>query len=309
MRNPSTLDALAGSLAARHHGLLTRADALRMGFSVDQIRHRVATGRWQRAGQAVYQITGAPTTDVQRVLGACWAGPAGAVASHASAAHLFGLSAAPGVPHLTVPRTASSRTPSAVVHRADLRGRDRTQVGVVPSTGVARTLIDCATISQPELLADLVDDALVRQLTTVRRVRAAMARASHRPGRKGLAALDSILRVWTDGITPDSPAEMRLVRRLSEWGFPPPVHQHKVYAPSGRLLGRIDFAWPEWRTGLEYDGQRYHTPRRLAYDEKRHARIVSSGWRLHRCDRFDLLASADRLRCDLEPVLFGRRAS
>ncbi len=305
MAHPSP-DARAGCLAARHHGLLTRADALAAGFSVDQIRHRLATGRWQRVGRSVFQITGAPTTHVQRTLAACWSGPAGAVASHLSAANLFDLAPAPSIPHLSVPPTASARTPGVTTHRTTLAARDRTHVGVIPSTSVARTLVDCATVVPTEPLADLVDDALVRQLTTVRRIRGAMVRASERPGRKGLPALELMLAVWNDTITPGSAAEMRLVRRLAEWGFPPPVHQHTVSAPSGRPLGRIDLAWPQWRTGLEYDGQRYPTPRRLAHDERRHAQIMAAGWRLYQSDRFDLRPSSDRLRRELAAVFHSR---
>ncbi len=107
---------------------------------------------------------------------------------------------------------------------------------------------------------------------------------------------------------PESPGEARLLRRLGEWGVPRPVTQHPVHDREGRLVGRLDVAWPYVRVGLEYDGERWHTPDRLAHDEHRHARLVAAGWWVLRAGADDLRPSADRLRRELGHAFRQRRA-
>jgi hypothetical protein len=38
-------------------------------------------------------------------------------------------------------------------------------------------------------------------------------------------------------------------------GLPPPVLQWEVFAASGVFIGRVDFAWPMFRTVAEFDGK------------------------------------------------------
>lgn len=158
-------------------------------------------------------------------------------------------------------------------------------------------------------MTTLVDDALARPLASAQAVWGAIGRASRGPGRKGTPFLKLALEVWADGITPGSPAEMRLLRRLAEWGFPTPVRQLDVYSPEGTFLGRLDLAWPEVCIGIEYDGARTHTPRDLSHDELRHAAIAAAGWVLHRADKFDLRPSADRLHQELGLSFRQRRVA
>lgn len=54
-----------------------------------------------------------------------------------------------------------------------------------------------------------------------------------------------MLAVWTDGITPGSPAEMRLLRRIERWGFPLPEKQVEIRDGSGMLVARVDLAWAD----------------------------------------------------------------
>jgi very-short-patch-repair endonuclease len=88
---------------------------------------------------------------------------------------------------------------------------------------------------------------------------------------------------------------VRLIRRLLDWGLPEPVRQHKVRLRSGRSA-RIDLAWPEHRVGLEYDGERWHTGRRLAADVEREEALRALGWWLLRVDRHDLAPSSTRVQ-------------
>lgn len=79
--------------------------------------------------------------------------------------------------------------------------------------------------------------------------------------------------------------------------------EHPVRDADGRHLGTVDFAWPEHRVGLEYDGDEFHGPRRGAADDLREDRIEAIGWKIERADRGDLRPSATRLRTLLTQLL------
>lgn len=159
-----TDDGRVANRARRRLGLITAADAHEAGLSRHQIKSRLDAGRWELAARGVYRLAGVPTSSAQLVLAACLAGPPGTVASHASAAALFGLVSAPKVPHVSVAGRSSARNPLAIVHRVSLPGSDRTWVGPVPSTTPARTLVDLASVVLPSCFQGALDDALVRRL-------------------------------------------------------------------------------------------------------------------------------------------------
>jgi Transcriptional regulator, AbiEi antitoxin len=282
--------------AARQYGLITHEQASRFGLSTRQINGRVDRGQWVRVVRGVYRIGGAPVTWQQTVLAACVAGPSPTLASHLTAAALHGVANPPMLPHVIVPVTASARLPIAKVHRADVASADRARLFGIPCTGIARTLIDCASVLGDGALESMVDDALCRKLTTV----AALEPPGGSPGRKGAARLRRALDAWAGEITPGSPAEMRVQRQLSAWGFPRPARQHPVYDDDGRLIGRLDLAWPERLIGVEYDSDKWHNPRRWSHDESRHAAVARMGWNLLHADKADLRAGDRRFRNELE---------
>lgn len=111
-----------------------------------------------------------------------------------------------GEAHVTVPKTASGRSPVGVVHHGALGAQDVTVVGTIPCTRPARTLLDSAAVLRLERFCDVLDEALCRPLTDVDALGAAMARASRAPGRKGTANLVRALEVWTPGRRPRQPS-------------------------------------------------------------------------------------------------------
>ncbi|MGH9000093.1 MAG: hypothetical protein ACRDY7_11965 [Acidimicrobiia bacterium] len=146
-----------------------------------------------------------PAGSEQRAAAAVLGGPTGTVASHLTAAALWGLCGFPARPHVTVGTTKSGRSGGAVVHRSALGRADVTEAGGLPATSPARTLVDASALVGYERLCDLVDTALYLRLTTADGIRAAMHEASARPGRAGLGRLRSALEVWTPGPHPGSP--------------------------------------------------------------------------------------------------------
>jgi hypothetical protein len=298
-------DALAATYASEHHGLITGAEARRIGFTRDEVRHRVATGRWIRSARDLFLIAGTPRSWEQDLMAAVLAGPPGTTLSFLSAGGVWKLIEPCSRPFVTVPRAKSGRIPFATVHRADLDPLDVTMRGGLPVTRVPRTLLDLATILRPKALERAVDTAMSDRGATPRQVEAAIDRAGR--GRKGVAALRQAMAAWTDPIRPGSAAEARLIRQLTSWGFPDPVRQHVVHDADGTPFARLDLAWPDRLVGIEYDSVKYHNPRHIERDEARHSAIESLGWAVAHADRIDLRPGDRRLHDEL--MRLSRRAA
>ena len=293
-------DAVLGEVAAGQHGLVTTQQARRAGLSRDQIRYRVASERWMAVAVGVYRLAGVPTTWRQAAMAACLATPDSA-ASHLTAAALAGLTVPrPPIPHVTVERGRSGRSPLAVVHTAR-RGTGRlVRFSGVPSTTVGRALVDCAAMLGPTRLQRLVDEAMHRNLLRPEELDALWDDVRRAPGRRGEGKMRLATEAWAGPIKPGSPAEARLRRQLVEWGFPSPEAQIPVHGPGGEVIARLDLGWPNRRLGLEYDGVEWHGPARWGADEDRHAAIERTGWRLLHVDKADLQPGARRFRLELE---------
>ena len=80
-------------IAARQWGALSHAQAIAAGLTPDQIKYRLLTGQWRRIARGVYVVAGTPDRWEIKVMIALLAGPTGTVASHLTAAALFGLAA------------------------------------------------------------------------------------------------------------------------------------------------------------------------------------------------------------------------
>jgi hypothetical protein len=279
--------------------------------SLGQLTGAGLTGRHVRAwvrgerivptvARSVFRMPGVEVSWRQHLWVAVLAGPPGAVASHASAAALRGLVPAPPVPHVTVPRGSSGRFGGAVVHHATVTSADCCRVEGLPSTGVARAIVDLAALLDQEPLDEVVDAALGRNLTTYTRVRAAWDRAGHVRGGRVLGAA---LEPFAGNVRLGSEKEALVLRRIHQWGLPAPVCQYEIRDANGRFLARLDFAWPAWRFGLEYEGDEHHSPRRWGHDRRRLRAVEGIGWRIEQADRGDLRPSGARLRVLLAGVL------
>lgn len=292
-------------ISRRQLGLITNEQVLAAGLSVDARKRRVRSGRWIAVAPGVVAVAGTAATWRQRTIAAILAAGPGAVASHTTAAALFGLSSCPfREVEITVPRGRSHRSRLATVHEARHLPRcDVTTVDRIPVTHPARTLVDLAGRVPRTVLEDAVDDALVRGLTTLPRLRARLD-ALGGSGRTGSALLRSVLSCWDTGEMPEEVAEARLRRRLLAHGLPEPAVQHDVHDAEGRFVARPDLAYPEARVAVELDGFRWHgTPRRFAIDRARARRLAALGWLVVPATPADLAGSGDELAAQIASAL------
>jgi len=298
-------------VAARQWGVLSHAQAIRAGLTDDQIAYRLKTGQWRGAATNVYVVAGAPARWQQNAMVASLAGPAGTVASHLTAAALFGLAKPPATPQVTIGRGASGRFRGAEIFRGEFEPGETCVRSKIPCTTPARTIVDCAAagLLEGEQLCDLVDSALCKKLVRPSRLleRSARAWAGARGPRRGrLTSLERALDVWRCGAPAGSPPEARLQRKLIEWGFPRAERQVEVYDEDGKFVARADVGIRELKVLFEYDSDEHHGPRCWIADDERKERLEQLGWIVVPIDRFDLRPSSTRLRDELERISRSR---
>lgn len=192
--------------------------------------------------------------------------PEEAVVARRTAAWIRGLDVLPpGVDEadwdveLTAPTTAAH-----VVEEAGVR-----------ITSLTRTALDCARwLPRYEAVAAL-DQFLRRgvsadELTT-------MARALQ--GYRGNKRLREVIRLGDRGAA--SPGESWTRVAVMKTGFLRPQTQVPVVGPRGRWLF-IDLGYPEFRVGLEYDGERHHADSKArAHDARRRDWLAKEmGWEI-----------------------------
>lgn len=135
-------------LVDAQRGIVRRWQALDLGFSAGQIRHRLGTGRWRQVHPGVYATFTRPLPREARLWAVvCLAGK-GAMLSHESAAEVQGLLDKPASTiHVTIPsgRRALQGKPATgvVIHRS---GQSRPQFPrgswKIPRTRVEDTVLD-----------------------------------------------------------------------------------------------------------------------------------------------------------------------
>ena len=269
-------DELVLRLATRQHGIVTRADALKLGSTPIMIHDRVKSGRLIRVYRGVYRIAGTKETPNQRVMAACLACGHGAAACRLTAAELWGL---PGCvarePEIRVPRGMRPRIPGITVHQMDLASRDCVRLDGIPVTSPTRTLVDIAASVSRDVLEEALDFALHDRLTTVARMQRRVAELS---GTRGLATIRALVAARAGIAVPENQFETRLMRALEQHGLPIPIPQHPVDDEAG-LIGRVDFAYPSERIAIEAQSRTYHSiVTDFEDDVERRARLAAIDW-------------------------------
>jgi predicted transcriptional regulator of viral defense system len=101
----------AAAHAAAQHGHITSEQCRSCGLSSSAVRRLVTRRAWERVAPGVYRIVGAPPTWHGRALAAVLAAGPESLASHRTAAHLWGLEGfgPPGRIEVTVRRHSRPR--------------------------------------------------------------------------------------------------------------------------------------------------------------------------------------------------------
>lgn len=263
------LEAALAQMARCQLGLVTRRQALAAGLSLRGIRTRLARGDWLLVRRSVYALAGVRPTFEQAALAACLAVGNGCWASHRTAAALWelGLPTGPTIEVLTLP-SQRVRLDGISQHRTiHLPMADLTRHCFVPVTSVARTVVDCLPHLTGRRLARVVDDALRRKLLTVAELAACTGRLDHGGGRT-LVPMRGVLADRLPGYDPGAnDRELGVVGVLLRGGLAAPVQQYRVVVDGRERF--LDFAYPDEKVGLEFDGFAEHERIRSTFDDDR----------------------------------------
>jgi hypothetical protein len=276
--SPAVSRALAH--AATQHGLVTAAQCRDIGISRNTVQRLIARGVWTREAPGVYRVVGVPRTWEGRALAAVLAAGPGALVSHGSAAHLWGLQGfpAPGRIDVTVARHARPvRRPGVVVHEsvAHHLADPRRRWGV-PVTGPTRTFLDVAGGAE-DLLVPL------RALDEIRRLGHATwadlweSLLTHAcSGRNGIAVARHALQLRDGKRVPDTEFARLFLRTIAAAGLPEPASEHVVTAGGRRY--RLDCAYVAPRIDIELDGRDHLRPEVHDRDCVRDNQLELDGW-------------------------------
>jgi very-short-patch-repair endonuclease len=259
--------------ARAHHGIIT-LDA--SGLSRDAWYRAIRSGTIEQVHPFVARLHGTPDTPEQRILAAVSAVGAGSLASHRSAARLWGVPRPDDDPVdvLLPSQRRDVDLAGVVLHRT----RDRQRL--VPQrrygircTNIVRTLLDLGAVDPPTL-HDAVGHAITTNLVTLEALE--LAAAEHgRPGRAGVVAVRDAIADWSiDGKPADSVLET-VFRRLTQRHGLPDFEFHPTIDGV-----EVDFRVPSTPVLIECDGWAYHGRERDHFerDRERDARLIAAGW-------------------------------
>lgn len=240
--------------------LILRSEALRQGFSSDEVQVKRRRQEWiaLRAGGYVpaAAIKGMDREDRHLTLiAATLAGaPDDAVVSHLSAACLLGIDLWDPIlraVQLTRPGSGGGhRRRSLHTFRAALPPEDVVVVGGYRVTSPARTIVDLGRHLPFEAAVVAADSALHAEVTTAEALAAAAERQARRPGIRSAHRVIAFADARSESV-----GESRTRVMIHRAALPRPELQYVVRSPEGVLLGRADFGWEELNTLGEFDGR------------------------------------------------------
>jgi very-short-patch-repair endonuclease len=179
----------------------------------------------------------------------------GAVASHGTAAWLWGLRSWPGVVDLSVPCRGHARRGFRLHRTPTLAQEDEALIEGIPVTPVPRTLLDLAAVggSRSRRLESVIDRAERRGLLDLIDIDAMLAR---RRGDPGTRRLRRALELYRDPVFNRARSERLFLKLVEQAGLPRPAINYFVAGYE------VDAYWEAARFAVEVDGWETHRTRR-----------------------------------------------
>jgi very-short-patch-repair endonuclease len=250
-------------VAESQGGVFSRGQAIESGYTLEQIRERVGDRRWERVRYGQYaeavDLSGLAPWDRrlvrhERLIHAVMnsLAPDSVAVSHQSALVLHGVPLW-GVELDEVQVTRLDRRhggPIAGVrhHRGKVTTADLTEVNGLPTTTIARAVVETACTASFEA-AVVSADAAVRD---------------HQVSAEVMLQLLDVVEFWPGSPTAraamgfcnghaESVGESRLRVLIHNHGLPVPLLQFR-FVDSDGFVARVDFYFPGQRTVVEFDG-------------------------------------------------------
>ncbi|MGY2128887.1 endonuclease domain-containing protein [Blastococcus sp. SYSU DS0617] len=291
----------------------TRPPALRgkLFRGSDQVRSgRLTKGQlrsaaWRRLFPDVYACASLAVDHECRARAAAALAVRGACISGRSAAVLWGvpLADADDDVELTVPPDCRAGAVRGIrISRRSLPADDVVVRGGVRVTTPIRTAVDVARIQPVQEAVVALDQVIGAGLLTLGELRRA-ASALGGPGCRSVRRAAEL----ADGLA-GSPQETRLRLVLLSSPLPRPVAQCTIRGAAGQFVARTDFAWPEAKVALEYEGVWHGQAQQVGRDRRRLNDLTAAGWTVVFATAADLRDPAGliaRLTAVLSPRRYG----
>jgi len=259
--------------ACANHGLITLE---RSGLSKSAWYRAVAAGTIDQVHPLVARLPGTPRTPEQRIAAGVLAIGGPALASHRSAARLWGVprSNTDPVDVILLGTRRGLDLDGVVIHRPTDRERLVPQRrSNIRCTNLLRTIIDLGAVD-PAGLHGAVGHAIATNLASLMAIDTAVADHA-RQGRRGVVALREAIADWSiDDKPADSVLESAMMRLIARHDLPPVVFHPMIEGYE------VDFRVSDTPVILECDGWRYHGLDRTNFerDRDRDADLIAAGW-------------------------------
>jgi hypothetical protein len=246
-------------LATRQHGVVATWQLAALGYGRNAVAKAAMVGRLHRVHRGVYVVGQRGITWHGRCMAAVLASYP-SVASHLSAAWIWGLlRSRPETIHLTSRRTRRAKR-TFVTHTADLARADMTRRDGIPVTSLSRTILDVAVTSRPRTVRRHLQVANDEKLLDLREMEDLLRRTK---GHRGQTKVRAALELYEEQPPfTRSGLEERFLEVMREAGLPEPSMNFFVEG------FEIDAYWAEARFGVELDVYETHGSR-LAFEEDR----------------------------------------
>jgi hypothetical protein len=287
----------------RQHGLATVEQLRNLGVTRQMVRTRLASGLWVKADSAVIRLAPMPVTWEGEVLARVLAAGPGAMASHRTAGALWGLDGRRrGVAEVTIPRGRTHRRSGVRVHESgDLHLVTPASCSGIPTTPVARTILDLGAVVPVEEVQLAIDSARRRRMTDWDQLLDVLVTHA-RPGRPGVGPLRRLLdRHYDEEAVTDSAFERLVMILLATAGLPRPIVHHVIPVEGATYV--VDLAYPDPMVAIELDGG-VHLERTVwERDHVRQNALVLAGWTILRFTWRDYSRQPTRIVTEIRSAL------
>jgi very-short-patch-repair endonuclease len=260
--------------ATNNHGIVTREGS---GMSKSSWFRAIAAGQFEQVYPGVARLHGTERSREQRIAAAVLATGPSSLASHRSAAHLWGIPRHHDDPIDVIVVGARRRFTGfddVIIHRPrDLERLHRQRRSGIACTNVLRTVLDLAAVD-PAATSDAVGHAITSRLATLGALDSVVIQHSEH-GRTGIVALREAVTEWSIDAKPTDSMLEQAMRRLITRHRLPAVEFHPT------ICGHeVDFRVIGTTVILECDGWAYHGLERANFerDRRRDAELLAAGW-------------------------------
>ena len=298
-KGPNRRDWVAGEIADRQHGVVTRWQLLAAGLSRRVIDGAIAAGRLRLLFRGVYTVGHAavsPDGWCQAALLAC--GDESAL-GHRTACMKWSLRRTDLFPlSVIVPGDRGRKHDRIQARRVKLDRRDWVAFDGLRVTTPARTIVDMAGELSPTEMRELVERAQNLRRFDPKQVSRVLECHPSRPGCRPLLHLIALLQPDHDGAK--SYLERLFLALVRKAGLPLPEVNVCI---EGR---ERDFVWRDERLVIEVDGYAYHSSRAaIRRDKARDRELTAALWRPARFTYEEIAFEADATTTEIADLLAG----